>query len=172
MNDTTLTARDFVRRFERLALGRYVVTRYGKPWRVVIVEEVGAADVAAGPEPVAAVAGSPVAGPGPVVGPVGPVDVSPAVRPEPVEVEPAAPVVAGWPLGANPAMARFLARSDPAPAPVSAVEVKDKGEGEVEETMTKVRWSRLSPDAQRRRVAQLGLDQEAFYEWLEGLPAR
>ena len=84
-----------------MALGRYAVTRYGKPWRVVVVRDVGELP---GPAPVDCVA----AAPAPVlVGKVEPIK-APAV------VLDVAPVVAGAPCRMDAKTAALLARVNPA----------------------------------------------------------
>ena len=84
-NDTRLTARDFIRKFEKLARGHYALTKYGKPWRRVtiaspadpglVITEIDRGDGSPGSasitvQPVDCVAAAPV--PGLVVGKVEP----------------------------------------------------------------------------------------------------
>ena len=165
MNDTTfdatLTARELVRGFEKMAPGRYVVTRYGKPWRVIVVEEVGAGSgTAAGPAPVDCVAVQPA----PVL--VGKVAPLPAESAPALDVAPV--VVAGRPLKVNAAMARFLAGKPAAADSVPADDLPAEAE-----SMTRAKWRRMSPEARTYYIKHsTALDSdEAVAEWLEGLPA-
>ena len=166
MNDTTfdatLTARELVRGFEKMAPGRYVVTRYGKPWRVIVVEEVGAGSgTAAGPAPVDCV----------------------AVQPAPVLVGRVVPEVVTAPavvLDVAPVTREDLAERSR--AKIAALMARGRGDVAGPEpasepaalAMTRREWRKLGPDARSRwvRANTPALDSdEAVAEWLEGLPA-
>ena len=128
-----------------LPVGSYCLTRYGKPWRVVVVSEVGAGLVpVAGPAPVDCVATQPASV---LVGKVEPLP---------------APVVAGRPLKVNAVMARFLA----------AAEAEATSEPKAE-PMTRARWKRMSMDARAHHIQHFTecATEEERLEWEETLPA-
>jgi len=155
MNDTTLTAREFIREFDTRQPGRYCITRYGKAWRTVIIEAAPDAEPVKAPRPPA------------------PVEV-PAVS----EVVPAAPVlVAGSPCRMDAKTAALLGRAAPvesSPVEVAPV-VNDPGESPAVKAGPPPNFAQWEPErkrcwlkANRRDLLEGELADDNIRAWLAG----